>query len=394
MAGRAVGSGDHIPPRVARPMTSERADELMGEALRLARCARGRSSPNPPVGAVVVRDGVIVGRGWTQPVGSDHAEVVALREAGDQARGATLYVTLEPCSHQGRTPPCVDAILAAGITVVEASILDPNPLVTGHGVERLRAAGVDVRLGRRAAEARDQIRGFRVWIRTGRPFVAAKFAASLDGKIAVRPGRREWISSEASRAHAHDVRATLDAIVIGIGTALADDPHLTARPGGRFPDDGHQPLRVVVDSHLRLPPTAALLRQPGATLVAHLSDAPEARAEALRAAGAELRAFPDWGGKVDLRALVDELGRRGLLEVLLEGGGALLGSAYELGLVDFQYAYLAPVILGGVDAVPAVGGRGVESVAAGWRLTDPTIEQLGSDILVAGWIAGREVVDV
>ncbi|MCS6801381.1 MAG: bifunctional diaminohydroxyphosphoribosylaminopyrimidine deaminase/5-amino-6-(5-phosphoribosylamino)uracil reductase RibD [Chloroflexota bacterium] len=373
---------------------TERADELMGEALRLARRARGRSSPNPPVGAVVVRDGTIVGRGWTQPAGSAHAEVIALREAGERARGATLFVTLEPCCHHGRTPPCTDAIVAAGIAAVEASILDPNPRVSGQGVATLRAAGVEVRLGRRAAEAREEIRGFRVWIRTGRPFVAAKFAASLDGKIAARPGRHEWISSEASRAHAHNVRAMLDAIVIGIGTALADDPQLTARPGGRFPDDGHQPLRVVVDSHLRLPPTAALLRQPGATVVAHRADAPPERAAALRAAGAELLALPDWQGKVDLRALIDELGRRGMLEVLLEGGGALLGSAYELGLVDFQYAYLAPVILGGVDAVPAVGGRGVESVGAGWRLVNPTVERLGSDILVSGWIAGRETADV
>ncbi|GIW05242.1 MAG: riboflavin biosynthesis protein RibD [Dehalococcoidia bacterium] len=366
----------------------------MDEALRLARRARGRSSPNPAVGAVVVRDGVIVGRGWTQPAGSAHAEVVALREAGERARGATLYVTLEPCCHHGRTPPCTEAILAAGIAVVEASILDPNPRVTGQGIATLRAAGVDVRLGRRADAAREQIRGFRVWIRTGRPFVAAKFAASLDGKIAARPGRHGWISSAASRAHAHEVRDTLDALIVGIGTALADDPHLTARPGGRFPADGRQPLRVVVDSRLRLPPTAAMLRQPGATLVAHLPDAPADRAAALHAAGAELLALPDWHGKVDLRALIDELGRRGLLEVLFEGGGTLLGAAYDHGLVDFHYAYLAPIILGGVDAVPAVGGQGVEMVDAAWRLTAPTVEQLESDILVAGWIAGREAADV
>jgi diaminohydroxyphosphoribosylaminopyrimidine deaminase/5-amino-6-(5-phosphoribosylamino)uracil reductase len=375
-------------------VTIDRAAAAMDEALRLARRARGRSSPNPAVGAVIVRDGEIVGRGWTQPAGSAHAEVVALREAGERARGATLYVTLEPCSHQGRTPPCTEAILAAGITLVEVSILDPNPLVMGQGIARLRAAGVEVRLGLGAAAAREQIRGFRVWIRTGRPFVAAKFAASLDGKIAARPGLQGWISGEASRAHAHEVRDTIDAIVIGVGTALADDPQLTARPGGRFPEDGRQPLRVVVDSRLRLPPTAAMLRQPGATLVAHLAAAPAEPAAALRAAGAELLALPEWQGKVDLRALVDELGRRGMLEVLLEGGGALLGSAYELGLVDFQYAYLAPIILGGERAVPAVGGRGVETVEAGWRLLSPAVERLGSDILVSGWIAGREAADV
>lgn len=364
------------------------------EALRLAHSARGRTSPNPAVGAVVVRDGAIVGRGWTHPAGSDHAEVVALREAGERARGGMLVVTLEPCCHHGRTPPCTDAIIAAGITAVRASMLDPNPRVAGQGVAALEAAGIPVRLGDGASEAAEIVRGFRTWIRTGRPFVAAKFAASLDGKIASQPGVQGWISSEESRAHAHLVRETLDAIVIGVATAIADDPHLTARPGGRFPADGHQPLRVVADSALRLPPSARMLREPGRTLVVHLTGASQARAATLADAGAELLALPERNGRVDLRALVEELGRRGALEVLLEGGGNLLGSAYDCEIVDFQYAYLAPLIVGGEQAVPAVGGAGVASIASAHRLVAPTVERLGRDILVSGWIAGHEGADV
>ncbi|GIW09207.1 MAG: riboflavin biosynthesis protein RibD [Dehalococcoidia bacterium] len=367
---------------------------FMAEALALAQRVRGRTSPNPAVGAVVVADGTVIGRGATQPPGSHHAEVVALQQAGPRARGATLYVTLEPCCIFGRTPPCTDAILAAGIAEVHAATLDPNPQVHGRGVAVLEAHGVRVLLGEGEVEARALIRGFHKWVRTGQPLVIAKFAASLDGRIATRSGESQWITGAAAREHVHRVRDQLDALIIGVGTALADDPQLTARPGGHYPADGRQPLRVVVDSQLRLPPHARLLSQPGRTLIAHLDPAPAERAVALAATGAELLALPAQDGHVDLAALITELGRRGLLEVQIEGGSRLLGAAFDAGLVDAVSAYLAPIIIGGEDALPAVGGQGVARIAAAWRIAHPRLEQLGSDILITGMLVGREESNV
>lgn len=361
----------------------------MAEALRLAALAIGRTSPNPPVGAVLVRDGVVVGSGHTQPAGSWHAERMALNEAGERASGATLYVTLEPCCHTGRTPPCTEAIIEAGVAEVVVSTIDPNPRVAGRGIRQLEDAGIKVSIGLDEEESRLLIAGFAHWIRSGRPMVSAKFATSLDGKIATASGDSRWITGEAARERSHVFRDRVDAIVVGIGTALADDPALTARPGGLPPADGRQPIRVIVDSHLRLPPAAKVLRQPGQMLIAHAATHPE-RAAALRLAGAELLALPG-DGRVDLHALITELGLLGALEVLIEGGSTLLGAAFDADLVDRVYAYIAPMVLGGEAATTAVAGQGAASIPAAWRVRSPRIERLGDDVLIWGNLAGRDL---
>lgn len=359
----------------------------MYRALGFAERAQGRSSPNPPVGAVVVLDGEIVGEGHTQPVGSWHAEVEALHHARERARGATLYVTLEPCCHFGRTPPCTDAVLAAGVRKVVIAVQDPNPKVLGGGIAILRDAGIEVEIGDGAAAAHDLLAGFESWIRTGLPLVTAKFAASLDGRIAGPYGGGR-ITGKIASAEVHRRRNRLDAIIVGVGTVLTDDPRLTARPDDRYPADGKQPLRVIVDSTLRTPLTARLFREPGATLVAYASGDPQA----LTATGAELVRIPGGDGRVDLSALIKDLGARGCLNVQIEGGSTMLGAAFDAGLVDRVEAYIAPIILGGLS-IPAVSGSGTTPEAP-WRIQNPTILPLGDDLLIAGPVQKSEVSNV
>lgn len=370
---------------------SERGRDPMALALRLARSALGKVSPNPAVGAVIVRDGVIVGQGATQPPGQAHAEIMALRQAGDLARGATMYVTLEPCSHFGRTPPCAGAVIAAGISVVHAAMLDPNPAVHGQGVERLRAAGVTVVVGPERAGVREVIANHRKHVTTGLPLVVAKFAASLDGRTATHRHDSQWITSPKARAYAHRVRAQVDAILAGVNTVLADDPQLTARPGGRLA--ARQPLRVIVDARCRTPVTARLLQEPGVTLIATTAAASPSARHALREAGAEVMVFPCANGDdgmVSLPAVLAELGRREVTAVLAEGGSTLLGSLFDAGLVDRLLAFLAPLVIGGRDAMPAVGGLGVELVAQAWRLESVRLRRLGPDVLIEGDVVRRE----
>ena len=293
--------------------------DLMLRALELARASVGETSPNPPVGAVVARDGQIVGEGRTQPAGQAHAEVVALREAGERSRGAALYVTLEPCSHHGRTPPCTEAIIEAGVAEVRASMADPNPRVSGRGLELLREAGIEVVLGECREEAEELVAPHAVYITTGMPLVTLKFAMSLDGKIATRTGDSKWITCEESRRYVHDLRAQSDAIMAGIGTVLADDPQLTARDSNDVPL-ARQPLRVVVDSRGNMPPDAKMLSQPGKTLVA-VSEIGEDVRDALESAGAEVFFAPTGNGRVNLRALLTELGRREMTSVFVEVAG-------------------------------------------------------------------------
>ena len=345
---------------------------FLSRALALARRGLGRTSPNPAVGAVLVRDGQVVGEGYHHRAGEPHAEVLALREAGEAARGATLYVTLEPCSHWGRTPPCADALIRAGVRRVVACTLDPNPRVDGRGFARLAAAGVEVALAGEPfrERARRLNAAYEKHVTTGLPYVTLKVAMSLDGKIATASGDSRWISGEASRAMAHRMRARHDAVMVGVGTVLADDPLLTARPPGRPP--ARQPLRVVVDSEARTPPGSRLVASagPGApVLVATTTRAPAARADALRAAGAEVLALPPGpDGRVDLRALMAHLGGRGITGVLVEGGATLAGSLVASGLVDEVVAFVAPVILGGERAPSPVGGAGAARVAQAWRV--------------------------
>ncbi len=361
--------------------------EYMKRAIELARAAVGRNSPNPSVGAVVVKDGRIVGEGATLPPGEGHAEWVALRQAGDAARGADLYTTLEPCCYEGKTPPCTDAILAAGVKRVYASIPDPNPKINGRGVSQLREAGVEVQLGQEAREAGEMYEGFAKFITTGLPFVTAKYAMSLDGKIATFEGDSQWITGTESRRLVHQRRRASDAIMVGINTVLRDNPRLTARDDGNS-GMGRQPLRVVVDGEGRTPSSAAMLREPGKTLIATCR-ASEESTVGLMGAGAEVVSFPEIDGYVDLEALLQELGRREVVNLLVEGGGTLMGSLFDQGLVDKAWAFIAPKIVGGRDALSPVEGRGVGLISRAMSLRCPRVERLGDDVLVTGYPEAR-----
>lgn len=359
----------------------------MALALAEARRARGTTSPNPAVGAVVVNDGQIVGRGYTQPPGGPHAEIVALRAAGSRARGAAMYITLEPCNVYGRTGPCTRAIIDAGIAEVHCAVIDPDPRVRGRGIAELRAAGVRVTTGTGAAAAADHHADFIVHRLLGRPLVVVKFAASLDGRIAAVSGDARWVSGPRARAWVHRQRAVLDAIMVGSGTVLADDPLLTARPDeAGAPRPARQPLRVVVDSRGRIPTHARVLGPEAPVLVATTAASPPAWRTALAARGAEvlvLACGPD--GRVDLGALLTALGQRGVMSVLVEGGATLLGALFDTALVDKVHAVIAPVVIGG-DAPAAVGGRGAWSMADAHRLQDVTIERMGSDTVITGYL--------
>ena len=361
---------------------SQSTDTFMRHSLELARAAVGSTSPNPPVGAVVVRDGRIVGEGHTQPTGGDHAEKVALGQAGELARGSSLYVTLEPCSHQGRTPPCTDAIITAGVEEVHASVVDPNPQVSGRSLDQLRRAGILVTLGEGREEAEELIAPHAKFITTGTPLVTAKFAMSLDGKIATRTGDSKWITSEESRRYVHTLRAQSDAIMVGIGTVLSDDPQLTARDADGAPLP-RQPLRVIADSRGRLPPDAMLLKQPGRTLV-FVSDGAAMQQPGAHSQSAEWIAAPGHDSRVDLRAMLTELGRRQITSLLVEGGGTVLGSLFDEGLVNRVIGFVAPVIIGGSTAPSPVSGSGVERISDAMRLNGVRIERFGDDVAIMG----------
>ncbi len=364
--------------------------EYMEQALSLAKLALGQASPNPAVGAVVVKEGVVVGQGYTQPPGSHHAEVIALKQAGEQARGSVMYVTLEPCCHQGRTPPCTRAIISAGISQVHMAMLDPNPIVSGRGRDELGKAGIKTYLGEHENEAKEINEAYTKFITTGIPFVTAKFAVSLDGKIATRKGDSRWISAREARKYAHCLRYTTDAIMAGVNTMLADDPHLTTRcSGGRGGTARKQPLRVIVDSEGRTPLTARVFREPGKTLLALGRRATPVEKEAFARAGAEILELPAAGGLVDLEKLLKALGKREITSVLVEGGGILLGSLFDQGLVDKVIAFTAPIIIGGAEAKTAVAGRGVDRVADSFRLEQLRVEKLGDDLMVSGYVAAR-----
>jgi len=362
----------------------------MDLALEQARSALGRVSPNPAVGAVLVRDGQVVGQGATQPPPGAHAEIMALRQAGDQARGADMYVTLEPCSHIGRTPPCADAIVAAGVRRVVAATGDSNPHVDGGGFAKLRAAGIEVEVGLAVDEAREIIGGFVTRIETGLPRTTVKYAMTLDGRIATRSGHSRWVSGLESRQDVHIRRDRCDAILVGIGTLLADDPQLTTR----LPDDlsgyggAHHPLRVVLDRQARTPFSARMLaaETPGETLIFTSEQAPPERVDALRQAGADVVLLDD----VTPEKVLEHLGERGINDLLIEGGGTVLGAFFDAGLVDRVAVYVAPVIVGGADAPSPVAGTGVATMPEGWRLVDRRVRQLGDDICIEGTVVAGE----
>ncbi len=353
----------------------------MRQALAWARRGMGRTSPNPLVGAVVVRDGEVAGRGFHRRAGEPHAEVVALQEAGPRARGATLYVTLEPCPTTGRTGPCTEAILQAGVGRVVLAARDPDPRVDGRGVQRLRGAGVEVTEGMLAPEALQLNEAYVVHRRTGMPFVTLKWAMSLDGKISARRDVRTLISGEQSLLYDHDLRNTHDAVLVGIGTVLADDPQLTCRiPGGR------DPLRVVLDSRLRIPLHARLLHldSPVPTLVVASERASPDRAAALRAVGADVLLLP--GDRPSLRDLMQTLARHGVLSVLIEGGGTVNAAALAEGVVHKVIAIVGAGLIGGAEAPTAVDGAGPVDASGMLRLAGISTRQLGDDIVIEGYL--------
>lgn len=355
-----------------------RADaRFMARALALAARGLGRTWPNPSVGAVFVRNGRVVGEGFTRPAGGPHAEIVALRQAGDRARGADLYVTLEPCSHHGRTPPCADALLGLGLRRVVVAQVDPNPRVRGRGIRRLRAAGVQVDVGEGRDEAERLLAGFRRWITTGRPLVTLKLAGSWDGRIAAAGGDARWITGPAARRIAHGLRDVHDAILVGAGTVRQDDPELTCRLRG-----GHDPVRVVLaGSDLRLPPRAKVLAGGPPTWVVAPRDAAPGRVAALERRGIPVVLVPARRGRMSFDAVLAALGARGLTTLLVEGGSTVAAAALGSGAVDRLVWFTAPLLLGG-DGVPAVGALGIRRVADGIRLDVQGVAWAGSDLVV------------
>lgn len=383
-----IERADQVPVRAAVPRrrASDRID-YMDRALVLARLALVHASPNPAVGAVIVKDDVIVGEGYTQPPGSHHAEIVALQQAGAKARGATMYMTLEPCCHQGRTPPCTRSIISAGVAAVHISAIDPDPRVCGRGRAELDEAGIETRIGDHEDAAQEVNEAYIKYTHTGLPFVTGKFAMSLDGKIATKTGESRWISGEQSRRYVHTLRSQVAAIMVGVDTVIRDDPQLTARAGLAGGRVENQPLRVIVDSRGRTPLTAKVFQAPGRTLVATTRAADPGKTRALAGAGAEVVELPAKGGMVSLADLLKLLGQRQIMSLMVEGGAAVFGSLFEERLLDKVLVFVAPIVIGGHGAKNPVEGKGVEKLSQATGITRVRVETVGSDVLISGYIA-------
>lgn len=361
-------------------MDHEADNRYMRIALGLAEKGAGRTSPNPMVGAVVVRGRKIVGAGYHRRAGADHAEIVALARAGDKARGATLYLNLEPCSHYGRTPPCTLSLIRAGIKKVVAGMADPNPLVSGSGIRKLRQAGIEVRVGVLEEECRRLNEAFSKYITRRLPFVILKIAASLDGKIATSSGDSRWITGPEARRHVHSLRNQVDAVLVGAGTVITDDPQLTCRiPGGR------NPLRVVVDGHLRIPTTARLLREPGKTILVTGPRAPSRKVRTIERCGAEVWRFPLSDGGIPFASILRELAKRGIVSVMIEGGATTAGRALAEKVVDKVCFFYAPKIIGadGLDMIAALGVRKMGHLR---QINRIEVARVGKDFLVTGYL--------
>jgi diaminohydroxyphosphoribosylaminopyrimidine deaminase/5-amino-6-(5-phosphoribosylamino)uracil reductase len=363
-------------------MWTDEDQQWMKRALELAERGRGLVEPNPLVGAVVVQGGRAVGEGWHRSFGEAHAEINALAEAGDAARGATLHVTLEPCCHHGKTPPCTDAVIQTGVARVVAAMTDPFPEVAGQGERLLRAAGIAYQVGLCEKEARRLNAPYLTLLEKGRPHIHLKWAMTLDGKIASRTGQSKWISSPASRELVHALRGRMDAILIGIGTALTDDPLLTARPPGP-----RTATRIVLDSTARLPTTSQLARTvtSAPTIVVTTAETPRERTPGLRELGCEILPLPAEKGRPSVSALLGELGKRRLTNLMVEGGSEVLGSFLDADLVDEVHVFVAPRLLGGTAARTPIGGLGRGSITEAVALPHWESKNVREDVYLRGW---------
>jgi diaminohydroxyphosphoribosylaminopyrimidine deaminase/5-amino-6-(5-phosphoribosylamino)uracil reductase len=359
-------------------------EKYMRMALRLAEKANGRTSPNPMVGAVVVKNGHAVGRGYHRKAGEPHAEAIALKKAGSASRGATLYVTLEPCSHTNkRTPPCTPRVIQSGVKRVVIAMVDPNPHVSGGGIRTIRKSGIEIVTGVLEAEARKLNEAFIRHVTTKTPFVTLKIAQTLDGKIATVSGESKWITSDKARKEGHRLRDINDAILVGINTVLKDNPSLTTRiPGGR------DPIRVIVDSRLRIPLNAKVLIQKSAakTIVATLSNVLESKIKKLQDVGAEVLTIESDHGRVDLRDLMKKLGRKGIMSVLIEGGAEVNASALRSSIVDKIVMFIAPTIMTGKDSLCAIGGISPKKLGHSIKLRSVTSRFVGRDLMIEGYV--------
>lgn len=361
---------------------SKNLDKLfLQETLRLAKKAQGWTNPNPMVGAVIVKKGKVAARGYHRRAGWPHAEIEALRAAKTSLSGATLYVNLEPCCHFGKTPPCSRAIINSGIKRVVFSTPDPNPKVSGKGAKALRKAGIKVSVGELAEEARKLNEAFFTFQQKRRPFIVLRFAASLDGKIATREGHSQWITNQESRVFARRLRGEYQAILVGVGTVLADNPHLGARMRGK-----RDPLRIILDTSLKLPLHSQVLRDNNA-LVVTTAAASFGKRKLLAGKGVGVLIFP--GKKISLQKLMQELYRREIVSVLVEGGGQVLGSFVDAKLADKVYAVHAPMIIGGENAVSAIRGQGARKLTDAVHLTNVSFKRFGDNLLTVGYPASK-----
>ncbi len=381
-----IAKGSIINDRFKKlPMIND-DEQWMRQALRLARKGRGRTSPNPMVGAVLVKNGRVTGEGYHARAGGPHAEVVALNKAGEGARDATLYLNLEPCTHYGRTPPCAPAVIQAGVRRVVIGMQDPNPLVKGGGIESLGKAGLEVTVGVLEEECKRLNEAFCKFIVKKEPFVTLKAAAALDGKIATREGESKWISGEASRRFVHRLRDEVDGVLVGVGTVLKDDPQLTTRLKG-----GKNPYRIVLDTHLRIPEDARVFgTSPSETIVVTTESAPGEKKERLEKKGAQVLIVGSSKGRVGLKACLSQLGERGIVNLMVEGGSQINGSFLDEGLIDKLLLFLSPKIIGDKEAPGIFDGKGPATLKEAILLREIRTRRIGEDILIEGYISPKE----
>ena len=357
-------------------------ERWMKRVLRLAEKGRGRTSPNPMVGAILVKDGRAVGDGYHAKAGEPHAEIIALRKAGEEAKEATLYLNLEPCTHYGKTPPCAPVVIEAGVRRAVIGMEDPNPLVKGRGVEALKRAGLDVYVGILEKECRRLNEAFCKYILNKEPFLILKVAATLDGKIATRKGESQWISGEASRRFVHRLRDQVDGVIVGIGTVLKDDPMLTARVKG-----GKDSYRIILDSRLRIPENAKVIEiSPSKTIVATTELAPGEKVERLEKKGVRVLILDSKKGRVDLKPCLFKLGEMGMMSLLVEGGSQLNGSFLDEGLIDKIFFFLSPKLIGDPQAPGMFDGHGVTSLKEAIPLNELKVRRIGEDLLLEGYL--------